>query len=309
MAAKRYSKKSPAAAKALAKELHEKLAETVAELVTSDSWPKLLAAMAEKNGTELSRFSFNNMLMVLSQLPTATAVISSKAWSVRGRFPMKGTKSLRVYSPIPYTDKDKDGKEVDRVAFRLIPEFDVSQTEPIWQTAEHGPMFITPPVSRPKVAKMLRGDAPAEMWENIAFRLGRLGYTVETGPTGHANGYTAPKTKTVRISDQVSPAQAAKTLAHELGHILADHVSDLAAYQEHRGQAETVAESFAFMVSQYYGLDTAAYSAPYIGTWAGKEPEDVMKAVKSCGTTVLKMFREFVTLVESPELEEALTAA
>jgi hypothetical protein len=98
-------------------------------------------------------------------------------------------------------------------------------------------------------------------------------------------------------------------LVHELGHILADHVSDLAEYREHRGIAETVAESFAYMVSAYYKLDTASYSAPYIATWAGKDPEDVMKAVQQVGKQVLSMFRAFVKSVESPELEQGILQA
>jgi hypothetical protein len=306
--AKRYASKSPSKTKQLANELHEKLADTVQELVTSDAWPKLLKAMTEKNGTELSRFSFNNMLWILSQCPDATAVITSKAWAARGRFPMKGTKSLRVSSPITAKD-ERNPDKTKIVGFRLQAEFDVSQTEPIWQHEGAATYFITPTVSRPKVVKHLQGEAPAEMWDDVAGQIEKLGYTIEHGNTGSANGYTDPKAMVVRVSDRVSPAQQTKTLVHELGHILADHVSDLAEYREHRGIAETVAESFAYMVSQYYGLETASYSAPYIATWAGKDPEDVMKAVQQVGKQVLSMFRTYVKAIESPELETAELAS
>ena len=312
MAAK-YAKKSPAYAKKLANELHAQLTETVEALVTSDAWPKLLKTMAQRNGTEIGRYSFQNMLLVLSQCPEATAVCSFKAWVERGRASVKGSKSLRIYAPMTLREKDRDGnvrktedgKDRTRVGFRMIPVFDVSQTAPLWQDPCQGPMFITPSVGKPSIVKQLQGKAPEDMWDAVAEQIENLGYTIERGATGSAMGYTNPKNKTVRVSDGVSEAQAAKTLAHELAHILADHVSDLAAYREHRGEAETVAESVAYMISAYYGMDSVAYSAPYIGTWADKDPEKVMATVQATGKQVLLMFRKFVTAVESPELEAA----
>lgn len=311
-----YSRKpkSNAAAKAIAIELNNKLAETVQTLVTSDAWPKLLASMVVKNKTEIGRYSFNNMLLILSQLPEATAVCSSKAWAERGRFPRKGTKALRIYAPMKFKEEQtetRDGKKTqDKIFFRMIPVFDVSQTDPILQNGCQ-PMTITPAVTPAPIAKQLTGDAPAAMWKDVADQIEALGYTIERGPAGGANGYTNPKTMTVRVRDDVSDAQAVKTLAHELGHILAGHTDDLAAYRAHQGASETVAESFAYMVGAYYGLDTAGYSAPYIGVWAGREADEVLKAVQDCGSQVLTMFRKFLMATEAPEAEQAqeLTSA
>jgi antirestriction protein ArdC len=102
----------------------------------------------------------------------------------------------------------------------------------------------------------------------------------------------------------MSPAQTAKTLAHELGHIMLDHVADFAEYAQHKGRAETEAESFAFMVSAHFGLDSAAYSAPYITSWAGTDPDTVLKAVQETGDAVLKAFRAFLKDTESPQDEQ-----
>jgi hypothetical protein len=306
---RRYAaKKSPAAAKQIATEIHAQLAETVNGLVTSDAWPKLLKAMVAKDGTELSRFSFNNMLLLLTQCPDATAVVTAKAWAARGRWIRKGSKALRVSSPIAVKDERRpDEKKI--VGFRLQAEFDVSQTEPMWQDPAHEAMFITPSVGRPSVVKHLRGAAPADMWDDIAGQIEKLGYTIEHGNTGTANGYTDPKTMTVRVSDRVSPAQQTKTLAHELGHILADHVSDMQEYQAHRDVMETVAESFSYMVCALYGMDSASYAAPYIAAWAGKDPEKVMDAVQQCGKQVLAMFRSFVKDIKASKQETLDLAA
>jgi hypothetical protein len=301
MAKKYFPKKNPGAAKQAAEAVHAQLLDHVQTLVTSDAWPKLLTAMTTKDGTELSRFSFNNMLLIMMQLPTATAVATYDSWQARGRQVIKGQKSLRVYAPITVKDREDENK-TKIVGFRMIPEFDVSQVEPKWQDP-HG-MTITPAIRRRSVATPLQGEAPEQMWEAVHAQITELGYAVEFGHTGKAMGYTDPKGKRVVISSRSSKAQAAKTLAHELGHILADHVDDLAEYQEHRGQMECVAESFSYMVCNYYGLDSAQYAAPYIATWAGRDPEEILTKVQKAGTQVLSMYRAFVAAVEAPEAEK-----
>jgi hypothetical protein len=302
MAKKYFPKTNPGAAKKAAEAVHAQLLEHVQNLVTSDNWPKLLQAMTAKNGTELSRFSFNNMLLLMMQMPTATAVVTYDNWQTRGRQVIKGQKALRVIAPITIKDP-RDENKTQIVGFRAQAEFDVSQTEPMWQNSCE-PMFITPSVRRSSVAKPLQGDAPEKMWEAIQAQITEAGYTVDFGHTGKAMGYTDPKTKTVMISSRSSRAQACKTAAHELGHILADHVDDLEEYQEHRGAMETVAESFAFMVCNYYNLDSAQYSAPYISTWAGRDPEEILTKVQKAGTQVLSMYRAFVKSVEAPDAEK-----
>jgi hypothetical protein len=297
-----YKKKNPGAAKELANQLHTQLLDHVADLVTSDSWSQLLTTMTVKDGTELSRFSFNNIMLILMQKPDASAVVTFGAWKERGRQVLKGQTSLRI--SVPLTVKDREDPEGRRkvIGFQMRPEFDVSQTEPIWQDP-HG-MIITPAVRRTSIVKPLQGDAPEAMWGDLTAQLHDVGYTVETGNTGRGMGYTKPSTKTVVISSRASKAQACKTLAHELGHILADHVDDLEAYSEHRGQMETVAESFAFMVCAYYGLDSASYSAPYIGTWAGQDPEEILSMVQKTGTQVLSLYRAYVAAAETPAAEK-----
>jgi hypothetical protein len=241
------------------------------------------------------------------QKPDASAVVTYDAWQARGRQVVQGQTSLRVYSPIKVKDP-KDETRTIVVGFRMIPEFDVSQTEPIWQDGCE-PMFITQAVGRRPGVKRLQGDAPAKMWDAVAEQITELGYTIERGNTGDTNGYTEPKTKIVKVSDQVSEAQAVKTLAHELAHIMADHVSDLDEYNEHRGQAECVAESFAWMVCQYYGMDATSYSAPYISTWVGRDPEEIVTSVQKTGNIVLSLYRAFVKSVEAPKIEKTSTVA
>jgi hypothetical protein len=59
----------------------------------------------------------------------------------------------------------------------------------------------------------------------------------------------------------------------ELGHVLL-HAPDLtadgvAAQGLHRGVREVEAESVAFLIGAAHGMDTTAYTLPYVATWAG----------------------------------------
>lgn len=310
MAAKttRRTTKKPGANEAIAADLHAKLTATVTQLVTSDGWGNLLRTLTQKNGTEIGRYSFGNMLLILTQCPDATAVCSYKQWQARGRQVIKGETALRINAPRTFRQKDaetgepataKDGAEKTWTTFKLVPVFDVSQTEPVWQD---GPVFtITPALPPTQSGPQTRGDAPAEMWEQLAEHAAHHGYTVERGDTGAAEGWTTPDPRTVRISDAVPQGHATVVLAHEVGHIECGHLGQIAEYREHRGRMETEAESFAFMVAAYFGVDSSVSSAPYIGGWAGQTPSEVEKTVTATGTAVLKAFRRFLEALEGAE--------
>jgi hypothetical protein len=90
-----------------------------------------------------------------------------------------------------------------------------------------------------------------------------------------ANGSMTRSEMTVRVREDLGAAQACKTLAHELAHVELGHGA--ATCTDSRSQTEVEAESVAYIVASSAGLDTSAYSFPYIGHWAptGKEA-DVM---------------------------------
>ncbi len=68
----------------------------------------------------------------------------------------------------------------------------------------------------------------------------------------------------MRVRPDVADAQAVKTLAHELAHIECGHSADGYDYQGCRGQAEAEAESVAYIVTAWAGLDSGAYTVPYV---------------------------------------------
>jgi len=112
------------------------------------------------------------------------------------------------------------------------------------------------------------------------------GYTLVREDCGRANGSTGPLTRVVRVRRDVDDAQAAKTLAHELAHVLlhcnptdgATETGEPAArwdYRSCRAVAEVEAESVTFILAGAYGLDTSAYTTPYVAGWAAGEPDRI----------------------------------
>ncbi|WP_206305449.1 hypothetical protein [Actinacidiphila soli] len=97
------------------------------------------------------------------------------------------------------------------------------------------------------------------------------------------------------MSDTLDNAHAAKTLTHEVAHVQCEHVADMDEYRQHRGRMET--EAVAYVMAGVFGLDSAAYSVPYVAGWAGKTPEDVADTIKATGNRVMTAIKAILAAV------------
>ncbi|MBB5429937.1 ArdC-like ssDNA-binding domain-containing protein [Nocardiopsis composta] len=213
----------------------------------------------------LRRYSINNTMLILLQRPDATDVRPIKEWNKAGRRVRKGERGIRILAPCRYRARDDDGNPVTdddgaplyRVrTFKVVSVFDVSQTD-------------GDPLPEPEtglVPAELRGAAPEHLWSGIADQISEQGYTVERGDCGSAYGFTDFPDRCVRVRDAVDDAQAAKTLIHELAHILCGHEERITTVP--RTVLEVEAESVACIVAAVAGLDSLPYSVPYVAGWA-----------------------------------------
>ncbi|MBU6428354.1 MAG: ImmA/IrrE family metallo-endopeptidase, partial [Cyanobacteria bacterium REEB65] len=112
---------------------------------------------------------------------------------------------------------------------------------------------------------------------------------------GGANGFYSPAEHRITIAKGLAPDQAAKTLAHEIGHSLLHR--DIEVYREHRGDCELEAESTAYVVLQHFGLNAGQYSFGYVASWAGGD-EAAIKALKACAGRVQKTARTIISGIE-----------
>src|SRR5207302_7302683 len=114
---------------------------------------------------------------------------------------------------------------------------------------------------------LLDGDAPAGLWDALAAQVAVAGFDLQRGDCRPANGRSNWTTRTVTVRDDVSDAQAVRTLAHELAHVLL-HDGTLYALGC-RGLVEVEAESVAYVVATAAGMTPDDYSLPYVAHWSG----------------------------------------
>jgi antirestriction protein ArdC len=198
--------------RARAEAVHAQLIERVATIRTSDewlSWIRFAHTMSRRN------HSLANQLLIWSQDPDATWCLGFRAWQGQKRWVRKGERGIKIWAPLTKTTKtdaepSPDGSDTARTiyGFRLVTVFDVRQTD------GHNPVPEQP------VPPLLVGDAPTMLWDRVAGLITEHGFVLERGECGGANGWTNFTTRTVRVRNDVDDAQAVKTLAHELGHVL-----------------------------------------------------------------------------------------
>jgi antirestriction protein ArdC len=249
------------------------------------------------------------VLLIAAQRPDATRVAGIRTWNGLNRHVRKGEHGIAILAPCVYRSRKDDAPDADRQkataptdpgdaepmprrelqGFRVVHVFDVTQTDG------------TPlPDVQPQ---QLAGQAPTAVWEGLVGLTTDAGYRLErrSCPTG-VNGWTAPEDRLVVLADDLAPAQATKTLAHELGHIRANHAGRFPDYgvdRTCRGAAEVEAESVAYVVTTHLGMETAAYSVPYIAGWA--DDIDVLRHHMSTVVTVAQgLLGELERLAERP---------
>jgi hypothetical protein len=220
----------------------------------------------------------------MSQRPDAELFAGYRAWQAMGRQVHKGAKGIAIWSPVVrrIETEDPESGEVEvarrRTGFRIAYVFDVTDTE--------GDEIPLPPAR----ARLLEGDAPDGMWDFLAAQVAEAGYTLAVTPLvpgrPSANGETDFLTRQVVVAAEGrSPAAQAKTLAHELAHILL-HDGGF----ENRHRAEVEAESVAFLVCHSFGLDSMDYSLGYVSGWSSGSTDQVLataRAVQQCAAQIL----------------------
>lgn len=288
MAARKYRKPTQAEIARRQEELDRltgQITDAVAEFGQSDEWRTFLSF-----ASRFHSYSFRNQVLIWLQNPNARHVTGYKAWQQHGRQVRKGETGLRIFAPVtrkmPYdktTGQAIDKDEVDKhpsqnvvwkrrmVGVKPTSVFDVSQTD-------------GDPLPEPPTPQLLEGEAPEHLWERLAAIATDNGYTVSREDLAaqgeEANGYTHFTQKRIVVRTDVDDAQAVKTLAHEIGHMLL-HAPDSQLRDEaltHRGTAEVEAESVAFMVTNQHGLDSSDYTFSYVGGWAAGDPERVVQS-------------------------------
>jgi len=307
-----------AARAARLEQLHASLTEQVGAIRSGQDWQRWLQVAAT-----FPSYSLNNVLLIAAQRPDATAVAGFGAWQALGRQVDKGSKGIAILAPLTRRSRpdaaaggpgsgpqDQQRSETAGPAageqqlgtpsgrggrvgrFKIVHVFDVSDTS--------GQPLPTRPVP-----VLLAGQAPQGLWEALASQVQARGFTLQRGDCGDANGLTHYRDRTVTVRADVDEAQAVKTLIHELGHALLHDPTGpatiappgivltagdpvLTSAGQCRGRLEVEAESVAYLVASAHGLDTGAYTFPYVAGWASEVPGvEIDQVVRGTANRVL----------------------
>jgi antirestriction protein ArdC len=237
----------------------------------SEGLKNYLAAMGQ-----FRRYSWNNVLLIASQRPTATHVAGYHAWNQLGRSVNKGEKGIMILAPMVAKVRQEplpaqtEIKEPFRLSgFRTAYVFDVAQT-----TGRPLPEFAK-----------TSGD-PREYLDKLKDFVAKQGVAVAYDPAiAPAQGVSSGGR--IRLMPDMSPAEEFSVLAHELAHEMMHH--DKAVAPQPEVVRETQAEAVAFVVCRGIGLETNNAAADYIALYNGdqKTLADSLAAIQQTSARIL----------------------
>lgn len=224
------------------------------------------------------RYSFGNVLLILSQKSDATHVAGFHTWKQLGRFVKKGEKGIVILAPMvirPKTDgiTEETGEGEKRILrFRAVYVFDVSQTD--------GQELPSP--------AQVSGD-PAEHLVSLRALVAEKGISLDYDdlPAG-ADGVS--RGGRISIRPGLEPANEFSVLVHELAHELLHRGDERPVSKTVR---ETEAEAVAFVVCRAIGLDTGTAASDYIQLYDGK-PETLAASLDRIQTTAGEFLRKLI---------------
>ena len=242
--------------------LSRHLKEGIKEFLDSDKYKDYLTKMSQ-----LNNYSNRNLRLILAQNPEARQVASFKQWKENfGRYVKKGEKALRIFKPMTKIKKDennqpildKNGKPETVTFFGLVPVFDVSQTEgkEMPKAAE-----VKEQLTDLDYANLYRALMAIAKENDVSIRFEEM----ENNKHGY---YSVPENQIVLRSNEMNKAQIIKTFLHEMAHAELHHADNPQKENLTRSTAELQAESVAYVVSSYYGIDTSEYSFNYLSRWS-----------------------------------------
>jgi hypothetical protein len=266
----------------------ERIEQAARCLLSSEGWQRWVRVRA-RNG--LARYSFHNQLLIAMQRPDATYVAGFRAFLELNRCVRKGERAIRILAPmrLPAAADGADGsaegdKQHRRMAFRAVPVFDVSQTDPLPDTE---------PISLESPAEPLTGDTHSHHLPTLSALAGKLGYTVSSRPIdGPADGWCDAQRHEIVVNAHLCINAQVRVLVHEIAHALG------VGYKQYgRSRAEVIVDTVTFIVCGSIGLDTSGSSVPYVAGWG---EDGALDAIRSYAQTIDEIARR---------IEDALGAA
>jgi len=255
--------------------------------------------------------SFNNQVLIMMYKPTSKYVMGYKQWIDKfNRIPVaciecraiavkdcnckERVAPVRIpqLAPIPYEKENSKGELEEKIWFKDVFVFDLEDTEPLpdLPIKEIHELIkeVNIPIDFEKLEPVLR-----RIIEKNKFTL-RYKSLYQQG----LGGWTDFLTKEIVVKEQTSDSDKIHTLLHEIGHMFAHDRETLGDMLAPRQQRECEAESIAFVVADYLGMDTSCYSVGYITSWIQGEENILTDSFKMIAKTSNRIIDEIEEIGE-----------
>ncbi|MGG3471503.1 ArdC-like ssDNA-binding domain-containing protein [Neobacillus pocheonensis] len=263
-------------------ELYAKLKEGVQKVYFSDKWKEILLFQSR-----FHNYSFNNMMLIYFQCPTATFVAGYTDWQKLGRQVQYKQEGIKILAPSYKIEKDEQTGEKKKklVGFHQTSVFDVSQTKGAPLPSLTHELTMETATLR-DFYETLKAVCPFPVEEK----------TITNG----SKGYFDHLTQSIAVKKGMAALHKCKTLVHEMAHGYLHTNSD-----KSKEMKEVEAEGTAFVVLSYFGFDTSNYSFPYVAGWNGSAFAD---HIQKAGDTIQKTAEKLIAEIEK-EMSKKSAAA
>lgn len=290
------------------KALTDQLEQGISTIFQSGQYAEYLAAMSK-----FHHYSFSNSILIFMQRPDATRVAGYNDWKKKFDRQVKAHEhGIKILAPCfhkrwvkqekldPQTQQPARGPDgqpvmewvkVETVTYRIVTVFDVSQTEGKDLPALGVSKLSGDVAEYERVVEALRAVSP-------------LPVTFEKFP-GAAKGYCSHVEQRIVVQPDMSQTQTVKTLVHEIAHAkLHVPAAPDGAERPSKTAREVEAESVAYVVCRYFGIDTSDYSFAYVAGWSRDKD---MAVLKTSLDRIRGTAAELIASVEGREPERSIT--
>lgn len=284
------------------KDITDSIEKGIKELFASDKYKQYLQTMSR-----FHRYSVNNQMLIFMQKPDASLVAGFNKWKDSfGRNVKRGEKGIKIIAPAPFKKKiekekldpdtklpmlDENGQPIKEVAevststFKVVSVFDVSQTEgkplpelssDLTGSVEHYDAFM----------EAIKRSSPVP----IDFK------PIENG----ADGFFSYDNQSITLREGMSETQTVCAAIHEMAHATLHNYSrrnkgETDVERKDRHTEEVEAESIAYAVCAYYGIETGENSFGYLASWSSDKE---LKELKASLETINKTSSELITSID-----------
>ncbi|MDT8719528.1 hypothetical protein IAI10_23055 [Clostridium sp. 19966] len=249
-------------------------------------------------------YSFNNTILIYSQMPTASFCASFVNWRSKGYVVKRGEKGIRIlvpkiakfviddngekifFSQMTQEQREKVDKYYTLTTFTEGCVFDISQTEKVKGSKEDD-MFFKP-----------LGNDFEEQYVTLKSIVESKGIEVKEENTGSAEGISLGGK--ISIKKDLDYNNKTLVLIHEFSHEILDQdiyneVQESDRQETNSSIRELRAESCSYIVSSYLGLDNP-FSADYVLHWSNKE-EFIknLETIKKASSHIISLLEEYNT--------------